>query len=221
MIYNWDEEHIDLFIGTGERVKPYTEEEMYEIAKKEAEYKEAAENMEKICLLIEQNGWRYKKSFDELEINIDKNIDKYFSIKARVINEDYNILVSSLKKIKEFIDKNPIVDIDSRYKLINAASLKRFINSYNLKTDYGKIKSVSIDRVSEIIDIDDFSNDKIKIEKPKLFEYLKNNKSNFWQLNQLDKKEAKRNPQKAELHEDILYQVQQIVSKLGDSKIRY
>lgn len=221
MIYNWDEEHIDLFRGTGKKVKPYTEQELIEIAKKEAEYKEAAENMEKICLLIEQNGWRYKKSFDELEINIDKNIDKYFSIKARVINEDYFSLVSSLKKIKEFIDKNPIVDIDSRYKLINAVSLKRFINSYNLKTDYGKIKSVSIDRVSEIIDIDDFSNDKIKIEKPELFEYLKNNKSNFWQLNQLDKKEAKRNPQKSELHEDILYQVQQIVSKLGDSKIRY
>lgn len=189
MIYNWDEEHIDLFIGTGKKLKPYTEQELIEIAEREAKDREAENNMEKLIKQIKVFGWEVKANFDTVNICLEPKYDSKFSkdIFIRVQQENFESIINSLFQINEFIKNNPINDRDPRYKM-DESTIKRFVTAYRLKIDDKKVKSIEKERVYRnfsIYDIKDHNSEfstLLKIEKPELYSYLIKNEYNLWQL---------------------------------------
>ena len=222
MIYNWEDENIDLFIGSTS-TKENAEEEKERFYK---EIKDRKDNVERLKELTRGFGWNvldHKEFKNCVYITVDKN-DKVSSLDffdLGVSNDEYEKLKENFTLINSELKESKPLN-KTKY-FFRKGLLKRLVLVYKItKTwEHNAVYDYKLEKVYCVTDcyhISDFEKIvQLKSEKPKLYNYLKKYEKCFWQLKYPLKKEKRKMDIKTiNLYEKIDREVDCIINELGE-----
>lgn len=222
MIYNWDEENIDLFADSA-NTKGNTEEEKERFLK---ELEDSKTNAEKLKELTRGFGWNVldQKEFKNcVYITVDRNDNisslDFFDLgvsddEYEKLKENFELINSELKeskplnKVKYFFRKGILKRLVLVYKIAKTWE-RNSVYDYKLEKVYCATDCYHISDFEKIV--------KLKSEKTKLYNYLNKHKKCFWQLKYpLKSKKRKIDIRTINLYERIDKEVEYIINELGE-----